>query len=125
VGTPSSVIAEHRLIVLRTLTLPLYTTIEKHRQSGHYGDPEYAFEEWITNVLPNIRPGFVYTWPNGIKGLHMFTGYQIWPCVRNWSVEEWVDIPETMRKYFGSPQEGVEKTTSTMFRTVQEFQVYK
>jgi hypothetical protein len=99
--------------------------IEKHRQSGHYDDPEYLFEEWIHQVLPNIKPGFVHTWPNGITGLHMFTGYQIWKSVRNWSVEEWVDIPETMRQYFGLPHEGVDKTTSVMSQHAQKFQVYR
>ena len=100
-------------------------TIEKHRQSGHYDDPEYDFEVWLRDVLPNVRPGFSYLWPNGQRGVHMFTGYQIWPEIRSWTPEEYADLPESMRKYLAPPQDGVEKTISTMSRPVQGFQVYK
>lgn len=66
-------------------------TIEKHRQSGHFDDPEYDFEGWLKNVLPNIKPG--------MKNAHMFKRYQIWPEVRAWKPEELSDIPQTIHQY--------------------------
>lgn len=78
-------------------------TILKHKDSGHYDDPEYLFEEWIEKVLPNIAPGFQHTWPNGIKGVHMFRQYQIWNSVRHWLAEEFQDIPESVRPFLGAP----------------------
>jgi hypothetical protein len=81
----------HFTAVRRTLQ----EVIDKHRDSGHYDDPEYAFEEWIKNVLPNLKPGW--------RGAHMFRRYQIWPLVREWAVEEMEHIPETLRPYMGTP----------------------
>lgn len=68
-------------------------TIEKHRQSGHFDDPNYDFEGWIKNVLPNIRPG--------MRNAHMFKAYQIWPVVRSWTADDLKNIPETIHKYLG------------------------
>lgn len=66
-------------------------TIEKHRQSGHFDDPEYDFENWLRNVLPNVKPG--------MKNAHMYKRYQIWPEVRSWKPEELTDIPATIHPY--------------------------
>lgn len=66
-------------------------TIEKHRQSGHFDDPEYDFEGWLKNVLPNVKPG--------MKNAHMYKRYQIWPEVRAWRQEELSDIPKTIHQY--------------------------
>jgi hypothetical protein len=76
-------------------------TIEKHRQSGHFDDPEYLFEEWLENVLPNIKPGFDYQWKNGMKGLHMYSKYQIWPACRAWTAQELEHIPKSIHPYLG------------------------
>jgi len=66
-------------------------TIEKHRQSGHFDDPEYDFEGWLRNVLPNVKPG--------MRNAHMYKRYQIWPEVRSWSAAELADIPTTIHQY--------------------------
>lgn len=65
--------------------------ILKHKQSGHYDDPDYDFEGWLTNVLPNIKPGF--------KDVHMYKKYQIWPVIRNWWATEIEEIPESLWPY--------------------------
>lgn len=67
--------------------------ITKHRASGHYDDPDYDFEGWIKNVLPNVKPGF--------KGAHMYKKFQIWPQVRNWRPEEVRQIPESLHQFLG------------------------
>lgn len=77
-------------------------TIAKHTRSGHYDDPDYLFDLWIKEVLPNIRPGWNYMWPNGIKGLHMFQPKQIWPRIREWSAEELAAIPKNIRSFIGT-----------------------
>jgi hypothetical protein len=70
--------------------------IKKHRESGHYDDPSYDFESWISDTLPNIKPG--------ARNLHMWTqGENIWPTVRNWEPEEWAEIPDSLRKYLAAP----------------------
>ena len=75
--------------------------IIKHTDSGHFDDPDYDFQTWLDKVLPNIRPGFQYTWPNGIKGLHMYTKYQIWPAVRHWMDDELAEMPKSIHRYLG------------------------
>ena len=66
-------------------------TIQKHKDSGHYDDPEYDFEGWLRDTLPNIKPG--------LKNVHMFKRYQIWPAVRNWLAEEVKEIPPSVWPY--------------------------
>jgi len=73
-------------------------TVEKHRQSGHFDDPMYDFENWLKNTLPNVKPG--------MRNVHMFKGYQIWPEVREWSDEELKDIPATIHQYLALPKNG-------------------
>jgi hypothetical protein len=70
--------------------------IDKHRTSGHYGDPNYDFEGWIKNVLPNIKAG--------TKNCHMFVPWQIWPLARNWTKAEWAEIPESIHPYLAQPK---------------------
>lgn len=77
--------------------------VEKHRQSGHYDDPTYDFEGWLRDVLPNIRPGYQHAWPNGQKGIHMYKGYQIWPSIRDWTVEEMAEVPSSIHTYLAKP----------------------
>lgn len=72
----------------------LQEVIDKHRNSGHYDDPEYAFEDWIKNTLPHLKPGW--------RGAHMYRRYQIWPLVRNWTVTEMDHIPSSLYQYLGS-----------------------
>ena len=67
--------------------------VAKHRESGHYDDPDYDFEGWIARVLPHLQPGF--------KGAHMYRPRQIWPQVRRWQREELAAIPPTLRPYVG------------------------
>ncbi len=77
--------------------------VMKNRESGHADDPNYAFEEWIEKVLPNIRPGFVHTWGPGNVGLHMYRPYQVWNSCRNWTKEEWALLPNSVKPYLAPP----------------------
>lgn len=76
-------------------------TIRKHTDSGHFDDPDYLFAEWIEKVLPNIKPGFTHTWPNGLKGVHMYQKYQIWRAVRDWTADEITEIPKSVWPFLG------------------------
>lgn len=67
--------------------------IRKHRDSGHYDDPDYDFEGWIKNTLPGIRPGS--------RNLHMYRKYQVWPLARAWRPEELDDLPASVLPYMG------------------------
>lgn len=68
--------------------------IKKHRRGGHYDDPDYDFEGWIKDKLPNIKPGF--------EGVHMYVPRQIWPRVRAWRSDELDQMPKSVRPYLGS-----------------------
>jgi len=72
--------------------------VQKHRESGHYDDPDYDFEGWIKNVLPKIRPGW--------RGAHMYTPNQIWPRVRAWEPAEWAEVPACLHPFLGPEIEG-------------------
>ena len=65
--------------------------VGKMRESGHYDDPSYDFDNFIKNILPAVQPGS--------KNLHMFKHWQIWPEAGTWSQREMDDIPESMRPY--------------------------
>lgn len=67
--------------------------IAKHRTSGHYDDPDYDFEGWIKNTLPNVRPG--------LQNVHMYKKFQIWPVIRSWFPEEKAKIPDSLHPYLG------------------------
>ena len=69
-------------------------TIVKHRRGGHYDDPDYDFEGWIKETLPNIKPG--------LQGAHMFKPRQIWKEVRAWRPEELAAMPDSVRPYLGA-----------------------
>ena len=70
-------------------------TISKHRESSHYDNPQYDFEGWIENKLPNLKPGE--------EDCHMFKPHQIWKSMRHFTKEEWDEIPETLKSYLGEP----------------------
>lgn len=72
-------------------------TIEKHRQSGHFDDPDYDFEGWLKNVLPNVKPG--------LKNAHMYRRYQIWPEVRAWTAYDLKHIPKSIWPYLAIPDD--------------------
>ena len=77
-------------------------TILKHTDSGHFDDPDYDFQEFLDNVLPHVKPGFQYTYKSGIKGIHFYRKYQIWPSVRDWLAEEINDIPPSLYPFLGT-----------------------
>lgn len=67
-------------------------TILKHRRGGHYDDPDYDFEGWLKDILPNVHAG--------MKNAHMYKKYQIWPAVRAWRKSELIQhIPQTLHAY--------------------------
>ena len=68
--------------------------VKKHRRGGHYDDPEYDFEGWLKDKLPNIKPG--------MKDAHMYKPRQIWPRVRAWRPDELAAMPEVVRSYLGT-----------------------
>jgi len=68
--------------------------VKKHRRGGHYDDPDYDFEGWLKDTLPNIKPGLV--------NAHMYKPRQIWPRVRAWRTDELAQMPETVRTYLGT-----------------------
>jgi glycosyltransferase involved in cell wall biosynthesis len=70
--------------------------LKKNRESGHYTDAQYDFEGWLKNVLPVILPG--------MKNAHMYRGENPWPLVREWTKEEWAQIPDTLKPYLGKPK---------------------
>lgn len=69
-------------------------TVLKHRRGGHYDDPDYDFEGWLKDKLPNIKPG--------MTNAHMFKPRQIWPRVRAWRPDELAAMPEVVRSYLGT-----------------------
>jgi hypothetical protein len=70
-------------------------TVRKHRESGHYDDPDYDVEDFIRNKLPYIKPGF--------KNVHFYKKNQIWPGVRHWLADEITQIPESIWPYLALP----------------------
>jgi len=68
--------------------------VKKHRRGGHYDDPDYDFEGWLKDKLPNIKPG--------MKDAHMYKPRQIWPSVRAWRPDELAQMPEVVRSYLGT-----------------------
>lgn len=64
---------------------------KKMRNSGHYDDPDYKFEEFIESTLPNVAPG--------MENIHMYAGYQIWPRIRRFTPDEVLQIPESIQKH--------------------------
>jgi hypothetical protein len=75
--------------------------IKKHRESGHFDDPEYSFEQWINEVLPNIN--------EKSKNLHMWkmdtVSSNIWPKTRHWTASEWKEIPDSLKQYLVKPKD--------------------
>lgn len=71
--------------------------IRKHRDSGHYDDPDYDMEGWILNTLPNVN--------SGSRNLHMYRKFQIWPSARSWTQAEWDELPDSVKPYLAPPVE--------------------
>jgi len=68
--------------------------VAKMRTSGHYDDPSYDFEGFIQNTLPNIKPG--------MRDVHFYKHFQIWPTIRVWTPSEFEDMPMSIRPYLAS-----------------------
>lgn len=67
--------------------------IEKLKESSHYDDPSYAFDDWIATTLPRIKPG--------MAGAHMYRHDQIWPAVRSWTKLEAAEMPDGIKPFLG------------------------
>lgn len=102
--TRQTIIPISRIIHFSGTRRTMEETINKHRRGGHYDDPDYDFETWIREVLPNIHPDWNYVWSNGTKGYHMYKKWQIWPSVRHWRPEELLEIPSSLVPYLGKPR---------------------
>lgn len=102
--TRQTIIPISRIIHFSGTRRTMEETISKHRRGGHYDDPDYDFETWIREVLPNIYPDWNYVWSNGLKGFHMYKKWQIWPNVRHWRPEELAEIPESIKQHLGKPR---------------------
>lgn len=92
----------HRIFHFTGTRRTMEETVQKHKRSGHYDDPDYLFEEWINEVLPNIKLGYKHKWSCGHEGLHMFKKYQIWNSLRAWKKSELNDIPQSIHKYLST-----------------------
>jgi hypothetical protein len=84
--------------------------VRKHRESGHYDNPDYDFEGWIKDVLPRIGPG--------LRGAHMYRPTQIWPEVRRWSAQEWSELPASLHPYLGRETESAAALLARRIRRV-------
>ena len=112
----SVIVPVPRIIHFTGTRRSLEETVAKHRRGGHYDDPDYDFETWLKDVLPNVRPGFNYKWPNGQTGLHMYKKWQIWSAIREWRSEELVEIPISLHKYLGG-LEGRQEVSGDLVQT--------
>jgi len=63
--------------------------VEKMRKSGHYDDSEYHFEQWIKDVLPNLKPG--------MKNVHMYRDGSLWPETREFTAMELSAMPDSVK----------------------------
>ena len=88
-----TIIEQPRIIHFTSVRRTMEENIAKHRRSGHYDDPDYDFEGWLKDKLPNARPG--------MADAHMYKRYQIWKKVRAWRPEELAIIPSTIHQYLG------------------------
>jgi hypothetical protein len=85
----------HKIFHFTATRRTMEEIIQKNRESGHYDDPNYDFEGWIKNTLPNIRPG--------LKNVHMYIPYNPWKEVREWSIDEAKEIPPSLYPYLAVP----------------------
>jgi len=81
----------HKIFHFTATRKTMEEIIQKNRESGHYDDPNYDFEGWIKNVLPHIKPG--------MKNVHMYIPYNPWKLVREWSLDEMDEVPESLHKF--------------------------
>jgi hypothetical protein len=64
---------------------------EKMHESGHFDDPEHAYDNWMEEVLPRIAPGFA--------GADTIRKRRDWGAVRRWREAEWAEVPERFRPF--------------------------
>jgi hypothetical protein len=70
----------------------------KHLGSGHADDENYRMQEWVDEVL--MKGKLV---PN-YRNAHMYVqGPNVWPLIRNWTMSEWVSLPDSVKRYLGPP----------------------
>ena len=100
---PQVGIGGHDIIHFTATRRSFEEVAKKHLESGHADDPAYKMEEWVRDVLPNIKPGYTHKWSDTNVGLHMYQPYQIWGGVRHWTQEELVDLPVSVVPYLGLP----------------------
>ena len=80
-----------------TLVRKTYKEIEeKINSSSHYDDPDYGFSGWLENTFSRIHVG--------LKNVHMYKKYQIWPEVRKWTKYELSQIPDTIKEYLNTSE---------------------
>lgn len=84
---------DHGVIHFTATRRTMDEIVRKHMDSGHADDPDYDMEGWCKNVLPYIQPG--------MKNVHMFKKWQIWPIVRNWRMDEVEHIPDSIKPFLG------------------------
>lgn len=92
----------------------LEEVITKHLNSGHYGDPDYDFDGWIKNIVGRVHPG--------MRNVHMYKKFQIWPSVGSWTAQEYNSIPENIRKHIAPPMEYSPINTN---RKINDFSLQK
>lgn len=85
----------YRIIHFTATRRTMDEIIQKSRDSGHYDDPNYDFEGWIKNILPNIR--------EGMTNVHMYKPYNPWKRVRAWSKQEMQEIPSSLHPFLAAP----------------------
>jgi len=92
-SAPSQVLPVNGVIHFTAVKRTREELVIKMRDSGHYDDPKYDFEGWISHTLPRLQPG--------CRNAHMYRPVQIWPEVRTWTPEEIADLPESLHAYLG------------------------
>jgi hypothetical protein len=99
-----AVIPDARIIHFTGVRRTMAETIQKHKRSAHFGDPDYRYEEWLQRVLPNVQVG--------LKNAHMYRPQQIWPEVRAWKRFELDEIPQSLHRYLAVDQAESESITT-------------
>jgi hypothetical protein len=97
----------HHIIHFSATRRTMDEIIQKSRDSGHYSDPSYDFEGWIKNILPNVRAG--------MTNAHMYVPYNPWKLVRNWTSQEFDEIPESLHRFLAQPVSSSSPHTSKNF----------
>ena len=101
VAGPRLNIGGHDIIHFTATRRSLEEVVKKHLESGHADDSAYQMEKWAKDVLPNVKPGYIYRWSDTNVGLHMYQPFQIWPSVRAWTPEELGELPACVLSHLG------------------------